>query len=146
MAAAAPAIATSADAAPDRFVSGPFTGTAVLDSAPDCAGTHTTQQYAYGVGQPPPASGTVQLRGCVLTGTFPFTVTGSFVLTAGNGAVLAGTLVGLATFQSFTNTYTVASGTKQFSNLTGTIDVTATVDFSTNPATVTGTYVPHLSH
>jgi hypothetical protein len=129
---------------PNSFVSGAFSGSGVIIFTPDCDGVHTDQQYVYGVGEPPPFSGTVALQGCVHLNSSPFTVDGSFVITARNGSTLSGTLVGLATAPpgGFTNTYTVTGGTGQFSHVSGTIDVSASVPSIDQ---ITGTYVPHLT-
>jgi hypothetical protein len=139
--------AQAAPAAPNSFVSGPFVGSGAVFPTSDCS-THTDQQYVYGVGKPPPFSGTVIVHGCVEVTSFPFPVTGTFVITANNGATLRGSFTGLATPPpgGFTNTYTVTGGTQQFRNFTGTIAVTASVDGPIDHQTISGAFVPHLSH
>jgi hypothetical protein len=60
--------------------------------------------------------------------------------------------MGTADPAGFTQTYTVTGGTKQFSHVTGFIDVTATVDWGVagpvfgNPGAVIGTFTPHLHY
>ncbi len=140
-------MASNDDSAPNNFISGPYSGTIAADFSIPCPPFTfgVVANYTYGVDQPPPKSGTGVGEGCLNFSTGAVT-DGSFVITANNGAVLRGTLVGQANLTTFTDTYTVVSGTQQFSNVTGTITATGTVDFSTNPATVTGALVPHLSH
>src|SRR4051812_39370522 len=49
---AAPAGAMSLP--PNRYVSGAFSGTALLNSAPGCSGQHVNHEWVYGARKPPP--------------------------------------------------------------------------------------------
>jgi hypothetical protein len=144
---AAPARAMSRP--PNSFVSGAFSGTAVLNSAPDCSGQHVNHEWVYGASERPPFSGTVAIDSCVDTsGLQPWTISATFVFTARNGARLSGTLEGLVRSipngYAFDDVFTVTGGTRQFTRVTGTIDVGATA--AGGPLlTVAGTFTPHLT-
>jgi hypothetical protein len=144
---AAPAGAMSLP--PDTYVSGAFSGTALLNSAPDCSGQHVHHEWVYGAGKPPPLSGTVAIDSCVDTsGLQPWAISAAFVFTARNGSQLSGTLRGLVTSIpngfAFDDVFTVAGGTRQFTGVTGTIDVSATATAGPLLA-IAGTFTPHLT-
>ncbi len=135
--------ARNAGAAPNHFISGAFVDNAVAGSSEPCAdGFPSTHVVTYGEGNAPPASGTSVVSICS-HGGFYGVVTGTFVTTANNGATLVGTVSGTADPSGFSGSLTVTGGTKQFSNVTGTIDY---VGVPAGPATFTGTLTPHLSH
>jgi hypothetical protein len=144
---AAPASAMSLP--PNRFVTGAFSGTALLNSAPDCSGQHVNHEWVYGARQLPPFSGTVAIDSCVDTsGLQPWAIAATFVFTARNGARLSGTLEGLVRSIpngfAFDDVFTVTGGTRQFTRVTGTIDVSATAAAGPLLA-VAGTFTPHLT-
>jgi len=134
---------------PNSYVSGAFSGTAQLNSAPDCSGQHVNHEWVYGVRKLPPFSGTVAIDSCVDTsGLQPWAISATFVFTARNGARLSGTLEGLVRSIpngfAFDDVFTVTGGTRQFTRVTGTIDVSATA--ATGPLlAVAGTFTPHLT-
>ena len=134
---------------PDRYVSGAFSGVAVLNTAPDCSGQHVNHEWVYGARKPPPFSGAVAIDSCVDTsGQQPWPISAAFVFTARNGATLSGTLEGLVrsttTGFAFNDVFTVTGGTRQFTRVTGTIDVIATA--TAGPVlTIAGTFTPHLT-
>jgi hypothetical protein len=134
---------------PNSYVSGAFSGTALLNSAPDCTGQHVNHEWVYGAAKPPPFSGTVAIDSCVDTsGLQPWAISATFVFTARNGARLSGALEGLVRSIpngfAFDDVFTVAGGTRQFTRVTGTIDVSATA--ATGPLlAVAGTFTPHLT-
>jgi len=135
---------------PNSFVSGAFSGTALLNSAPDCSGQHVNHEWVYGAGKPPPFSGTVAIDSCVDTsGPQPWAISARFVFTARNGARLSGTLRGLVrsipTGFAFDDVFTVTGGTRQFAPVTGTIDVSATATAGPPVLAVAGTFTPHLT-
>jgi hypothetical protein len=144
---AAPARAMSLP--PNSFVSGAFSGTALLNSAPDCSGQHVNHEWVYGARKLPPFSATVAIDSCVDTsGLQPWAISATFVFTARNGARLSGTLEGLVRSIpngfAFDDVFTVTGGTRQFTRVTGTIDVSATA--AAGPLlTVAGTFTPHLT-
>jgi hypothetical protein len=144
---AAPAGAMSLP--PNSYVSGAFSGTALLNSAPDCSGQHVNHEWVYGARKPPPFSGTVAIDSCVDTsGPQPWAISATFVFTARNGARLSGTLEGVVRSIpngfAFDDVFTVTGGTRQFTHVTGTIDVSATA--TTGPLlAVAGTFTPHLT-
>jgi hypothetical protein len=144
---AAPARAMSLP--PNSYVSGAFSGTAQLNSAPDCSGQHVNHEWVYGARKLPPFSGTVAIDSCVDTsGLQPWAISATFVFTARNGARLSGTLEGLVRSIpngfAFDDVFTVTGGTRQFTRVTGTIDVSATA--ATGPLlAVAGTFTPHLT-
>jgi hypothetical protein len=144
---AAPASAMSRP--PNSFVSGAFSGTALLNSAPDCSGQHVNHEWVYGDRKPPPSSGAVAIDSCVDTsGPQPWAIAATFVLTARNGATLSGTLEGLVRSVpggfAFDDVFTVTRGTQQFTRVTGTIEVSATATGGPLLA-VAGTFNPHLT-
>ena len=134
---------------PNSYVSGAFSGTALLNSAPDCSGQHVNHEWVYGARELPPFSGTVAIDSCVDTrGLQPWAISATFVFTARNGARLSGTLEGLVRSIpngfAFDDVFTVTGGTRQFTRVTGTIDVSATA--AGGPLlTVAGTFTPHLT-
>jgi hypothetical protein len=136
---------------PNSYVSGAFSGTAVLDAAPGCFGQHVNHQWVYGARRLPPFSGTVAFDSCVDTsGSQPWPVSATFVLTARNGATLSGTLQGLVSSISqdsflFDDVVTITSGTRQFTRVTGTIDVLGTGTGAGAQLTIAGTFTPHLT-
>ena len=144
---AAPARAMSLP--PNSYASGAFSGTALLNSAPDCSGQHVNHEWVYGARELPPFSGTVAIDSCVDTsGLQPWAISATFVFTARNGARLSGTLEGLVRSIpngfAFDDVFTVTGGTRQFTRVTGTIDVSATA--AGGPLlTVAGTFTPHLT-
>jgi hypothetical protein len=141
--------ATAISLPPNSYVSGPFSGTAVLNSALGCSGQHVNHEWVYGARKLPPFAGTVAIDSCVNTsGPQPWPISAAFVFTAGNGATLSGTLVGLVrsipTGFEFHDVFTVTGGTRQFTRVTGTIDVIATA--AAGPVlTIAGTFTPHLA-
>ena len=141
--------ATGLSVPPDSYVSGAFSGVAVLNTAPDCSGQHVNHEWVYGARKPPPFSGMVAIDSCVDTsGQQPWPISARFVLTARNGATLSGTLEGLVTSTAngfaFNDVFTVTGGTRQFTRVTGTIDVIATA--TAGPVlTIAGTFTPHLT-
>jgi hypothetical protein len=145
---AAPASALSRP--PNSYVAGAFSGTAVLNSALGCAGQHVNHEWVYGKRKLPPFSGTVAIDSCVDTsGPQPWPISARFVFTARNGATLSGTLEGhvrtLPNGFAFHDVFTVAGGTRQFTRVTGTIDVVATAAGSGPVLTIAGTFTPHLT-
>jgi hypothetical protein len=144
---AAPAGAMSLP--PNSYVSGAFSGTALLNSAPDCSGQHVNHEWVYGARKPPPFSGTVAIDSCVDTsGPQPWAISATFVFTARNGARLSGTLEGVVRSIpngfAFDDVFTVTGGTRQFTRVTGTIDVSATATAGPLLA-VAGNFTPHLT-
>jgi hypothetical protein len=134
------------DLALNRLIDGSFTGSGTIDfSNPACDGIYSEQDYTYGAGRTPNRSGTVHAVGCVDTSTLPWTVSSTFTITSRTGATLSGTIVGTATSSSFSNTYTVTGGTRQFRNVSGTILATATFSLGGPGLTdIEGTYVAQL--
>lgn len=118
--------ASPSSAAPNtqlnRRVSGPFEGTTEFQFGTEgCSFVFQVWEGTYRTAQN--KEGTFRLEGCVqASGTFPFT--GTFTLTAPNGAVLTGTVSG-SVFggpgggQAFT--LRVVEGTKNFRRVVGTI-------------------------
>ena len=144
---AAPATALSPP--PNSFVSGAFSGVAVLNTAPGCSGQHVNHEWVYGARKPPPLSGAVAIDSCVDTsGPQPWPISAIFVITARNGATLSGTLEGLVRSTTngyaFNDVFTVTGGTRQFTRVTGTIDVIATATAGPVLA-IAGTFTPHLT-
>jgi hypothetical protein len=142
--------ATARSLPPNRYVSGPFSGTAVLNSAPGCAGQHVNHQWAYGAWKLPPFSGTVAIDSCVDTsGLQPWPIRARFIFTARNGATLSGTLEGLVSTTPtgfvFDDVFTVTGGTRQFTRVRGTIDVSATATGGGPVLAIAGTFTPHLT-
>ena len=145
---AAPATARSLP--PNSYVSGAFSGVAVLNSAPGCSGQHVHHEWVYGARKRPPFSGTVAIDSCVDTsGLQPWRISATFVFTARNGAKLSGTLEGLVRSVPngfvFDDVFTVTRGTRQFAPVTGTIDVSATATGGGTTLTIAGTFTPHLT-
>jgi hypothetical protein len=144
---AAPATALSLP--PNSYVSGPFSGTAVLNFVPGCSGQHVNHEWIYGARKLPPFSGTVAIDSCVDTSALqPWPISATFVFTARNGATLSGTLEGfvrsIPNGFAFHDVFTVTGGTRQFTRVTGTIDVIATA--TAGPVlTIAGTFTPHLT-
>ena len=141
--------ATALGPPPDSYVSGAFSGIAVLNTAPDCSGQHVNHEWVYGARKPPPFSGMVAIDSCVDTsGQQPWPISASFVFTARNGATLSGTLEGLvrstANGFAFNDVFTVTGGTRQFTRVRGTIDVVAIATAGPVLA-IAGTFTPHLT-
>jgi hypothetical protein len=133
----------------NREVSGPFTGTTVVDFPPTCPVAHQVFDATYDAEAG--GAGTFHIDNCVLLPTPEdpaFPVDGSFVLTAPSGATLTGTVTGTVLFDAsgaaqLDFTLTVTGGTGQFQDVTGTIALDGTWD-GNNPGTISGTLVGSL--
>jgi hypothetical protein len=130
--------AAEPNAALNREVSGPFTGTSVFDfSTPPCSFVHQVHDATYTPDHRHP--GSFDLDGCVEFGEAGFAYSGLFVLTTPNGAALHGTVTGVVAGTSPTGpcdptgfpaslefTLALTQGTKGFKHATGTIHLAGT--------------------
>jgi hypothetical protein len=131
----------------NREVSGRYSGRQTFDFG--TGGCSFVHQIFDGSFQVDTRSGTFHLDVCVSTGSPSFPMTGTFTVTAPNGAVLSGPANGATDAQTPTAsldvTLTVEHATKNFKHARGTIELTGTWSnevFGSGPTN--GTLTGHL--
>jgi hypothetical protein len=148
---ASPTTSQGGGPGPDPLVSGPYTGTSTFDFGnPLCQSSTTFEVHQVFDGTytvPGGRTGSFDLDGCtsnVGSATGPFPYSGTFTLTAPNGATMngaaAGTLIDVVPGGSsvtLTITLTPTGGTRELANVGGVVDLTGTW-ISEAPATLSG--------
>jgi hypothetical protein len=144
VAAAPPLSAQDGSSTLNRKVSGPFTGTTSWRFFGDgCSFVHQVFDATYDTGSG--REGTFHLDVCVNNrGTSTFPVTGTFVLTARNGAALTGTVTGTITsvsvevcFANLDFALTTTDGTRNLRRASGTVNLDGTWNCQ-NPGVISG--------
>jgi hypothetical protein len=152
---------TSQGGGPNPLVSGPFTGTSTFDfGTPPSSSSATLEAHQVFDGTytvPGGRTGSFHLDGCAsgvgTTGPFPYS--GTFTLTAPNGATMNGTDAGTIGngLPGFTAPLSITlrptRGTQQFTNVGGVVILTGTWvsgGFPTVPGPINGSLAGALTH